>query len=926
MTNSIEAQRSTSYLFDGNAPYLETLYEQYLSNPKTVSTELQHYFASLGKGAEVSHAAIRHYFQEIAKQPYGTTSQATGDVVHERKQVQVAKLIAAYRRFGHYHATLDPLGLAKPREMQELDTAFYGLTADLYTVFNANGLLANAQAPLKEIVALLGKMYCGNLAFEYEYIVDSHEVEWLRNYIETKRGSYLYSAETKRRVLQKLIEAEGLEKYLGAKYVGQTRFSLEGGDSLIPLLDELIQRASNHRVQEVVLGMAHRGRLNVLINLLGKSPAEICQEFEGKVLNHEGSGDVKYHLGFASNIETPHGAIHLAMAFNPSHLEIINPVLEGSVRARQHSRGQEGFAQVLPVLIHGDAALAGQGVIMETFSLSQTSGYGTGGSIHIVINNQIGYTTNPRDARSSWYCTDVAKMIEAPVIHVNGDDPEAVLFAVQLALDYRMSFHKDVLIDLMCYRRLGHNEGDEPSGTQPLMYQTIKQHPTTLKLYANQLINEKVITQEEVDAEIKKYRDQLDAGNGIVATSKKRGPFAINWKPYLEQDWRVQANTGVPVATLQTLANALETLPDGVTLQPQVAKMMADRRKMTAGEIPLDWGYAETMAYATLLKEGYAIRISGEDVGRGTFAHRHAVLHDYQTDKTYIPLEHVSEKSGSFTIYDSILSEEAVLGFEYGYASSSPETLVIWEAQYGDFVNGAQVIIDQFISSAEQKWGKRLCGLVMLLPHGYEGAGPEHSSARLERFLQLCAEQNMQVCVPSNAAQIFHLLRRQMVRPYRKPLIVLTPKSLLRTAKSSLQDLTTEQFQLIIPEVEDIKPEKARRVILCSGKVYYDLIEKRRADKQQDIAIIRVEQLYPFPEQELRDELQRYKKAKDIVWCQEEPQNQGAWYSTQHHFALCLAKHQTLRYVGRAASASPAAGSKALHVAQQKALVEEALK
>lgn len=926
----MQSQQSTSYLFDGNAPYIEELYEKYLKDPHAIPVEWQKYFASIpGGGQDVSHDEIRAYFQELAKHPANVGGSAvTGDAEQISKQAQVDKLIDAYRRYGHYHAKLDPLGLAQIRNIPELNLAQYKLsTADLNTSFNSNGLFATPTA-LKEIIATLERIYCGTTAFEYWYIADQKEVQWLRQRIEANQGRFTLSAETKRRALQRLIEAEGLERYLGAKYVGQTRFSLEGGDSLIPLLDELIQRASSHGAEEVVLGMAHRGRLNVLINLLGKSPAEICQEFEGKVLNHEGSGDVKYHLGFASNIATPTGVIHLALAFNPSHLEIINPVLEGSVRARQHCRGAEGFKQVIPVLIHGDAALAGQGVIMETFAFSQTPGFTTGGSVHIVVNNQIGYTlSDPQDARSSWYCTDIAKMVDAPVIHVNADDTEAVLFAMQLALDFRMAFAKDVMVDLVCYRRYGHNEGDEPSGTQPLMYQKIKQHPTTLKLYAERLIAEGIINQTEIDKAVTDYRNLLDAGREIVSTSNKRGKCVANWKPYLGQDWRVPAKTGVSLAQLKTLGSAITKIPEGMNLQPQVAKVMADRVKMMAGEISVDWGYAETLAYASLLNENYTVRISGEDVRRGTFAHRHAVLHDYQTDKIYTPLDHVAEKQGSFTIYDSILSEEAVLGFEYGYATSSPEALVIWEAQYGDFVNGAQVIIDQFISSAEQKWGNRLCGLVMLLPHGYEGAGPEHSSARLERFLQLSAEQNMQVCVPSNAAQIFHLLRRQLVRPYRKPLIVLTPKFLLRfeLAKSSLNDLAQGQFQLVIPEIDDIATDKVRRVVLCSGKVYYDLLQQRRAKKQQDIALIRVEQLYPFPEAELTAELQRYKKAQDIVWCQEEPQNQGAWYATQHHFMLCLAKGQTLRYVGRKASASPAAGSKALHSAQQKALVDEAL-
>lgn len=931
--DTVQAQRISSYLFSANGAYIEELYEQYLHDPQSIDISFRNYFASLPhlqSGEDFSHAEIRAYFQDLAKQPLMPSTAPVTNPQHERKQQQVLLLIEAYRNYGHYHAKLDPLELSIARPMPELDLTHHGLTSvDLNTAFEPDGLVSFGTLSLKEIQALLQRTYCGTIGFEYKHLSDSRESTWFQHRVEQQQGNFSGSLDAKQRILQRLVEAEGLERYLGAKYVGQTRFSLEGGDSLIPMLDGLIQSSSQAGIKEIIMGMGHRGRLNVLINILGKSATEICQGFEGKLDNHQGSGDVKYHLGYASNIKTTanNSVIHLALAFNPSHLEIIDPVVEGSVRARQQHRGDEKRAQVIPVLIHGDAAFAGQGVVMETFALSQTPGATTGGTIHIVVNNQIGFTTSNRyDARSSWYCTDIAKMVEAPIIHVNSDDPEATLFAINLALDFRMAFNKDVVIDLVCYRRHGHNEGDEPSATQPMMYQKIKQRPTALKLYGEALIAAGITTQAEIDAKIKRYRELLDQGHEIVNTSSNHDKYATDWSAYLGQDWTAPAKTAVTLTELKTYAQALAKLPEDFALQPQVAKIMADRAKMTAGEIPVDWGYAETMAYASLLAEGYPVRITGQDVGRGTFYHRHAVLHNYQNDQIYIPLAHTTKTQATFTIFDSILSESAVMGFEYGYASSSPESLVIWEAQYGDFVNGAQVIVDQFISSAEQKWG-RLCGLVLYLPHGYEGAGPEHSSARLERFLQLCAEHNMQVCVPSNAAQIFHLVRRQMLRPFRKPLIVMTPKSLLRlnSAKSSLEDLAQGEFQLVIPEIDAIKPEQVRRVIMCSGKVYYDLLEQRRTAKTQDIAIIRVEQLYPFPEQELAAELNRYKKTKDIVWCQEEPKNQGAWYSLQHHFTACLAKGQILNYAGRAASASPAAGAKILHTEQQKAFVNEAL-
>lgn len=926
---SMQAQQSTSYLFGSNAPYIEEMYEQYLRNPQDVSSEWRNYFASIqDKRTDISHADVRAYFEHLAQQPIAV-SAVSGDVEHERKQVEVLDLVDAYRTYGHFQANLDPIGMANKLSLPDLELSTYKLNStDLSKTFNLFGALSLQNATLKEVIEVAKQTYCNTIGFEYQYITDSHQKEWLTKRIESVRGKPSYPAEVKKRILLQLTQAEGLEKYLGSKYVAQKRFSLEGGDSYIPMMDELIQRSSNQGVQEIVIGMAHRGRLNTLINILGKSPKKLFEEFEGKYELENGSGDVKYHKGFSSDLKTPHGVVHVTMGFNPSHLEIIDPVVEGSVRARQEHRDDQSRSQVVPILVHGDAAFAGQGIVMETFAFSQTRGYTTGGTVHIVINNQVGFTTDPADSRSTWYCTDIAKMVEAPIFHVNGDDPEAVIFVTQLALDFRMHFKKDVVIDLVCYRRHGHNEADEPAATQPLMYQKIRQYPTTRTQYAEHLIAQGIITQQEADELVSNYRKTLDEGKCVVETlnGSYQNPFETNWKKYLDQEWTAPAKTAVDLKTLKQLAQKLETVPADITLQPQVAKMLDDRRKMTSGEIPINWGYAETLAYATLLSESYTVRISGQDVGRGTFFHRHAVLHDYKTNKNYIPLATISDKKNAFAVVDSILSEAGVMGFEYGYASSNPNALVIWEAQYGDFVNGAQVVIDQFLSSSEQKWG-RLCGLTLLLPHGYEGGGPEHTSARLERFLQLCAEHNMQVCTPTTPAQIFHLLRRQMIRPYRKPLIVMSPKSLLRAklAVSSIDELAKGEFQVIIPETDDIKPEQVKRIILCGGKVFYDLIEQRRANKQTDVAIIRIEQLYPFPTDILKAELERYKKAQQVIWCQEEPQNQGAWYSSQHHFVACLAKGQTLEYVGREASAAPAVGSPLLHDVQQKKLVKEAL-
>lgn len=924
--SAFQTLRTDSYLFSGNGAYLEALYEQYLHDPNQLSREWQTYFNQVvDKQKDVSHADIRAYFSELAKHPAALTVHGSAE---DALLSKIHNLIDAYRRYGHYQSNLDPLRLAPKREMVDLNPENHALMpSDLSQTVHLDGLLGLQTVSVQTVIDTLKKIYCSSIGFETQHIADAEQRAWLQGHIESVEGQENFSNDVKKTILKGLIRAEGLEKYLGNKFVAQKRFSLEGGDSLIPLLDELVARASAQAVQEIVIGMAHRGRLNVLINILGKLPSKLFEEFEGKLTQENRSGDVKYHKGFATDIKTDHGVLHIAMAFNPSHLEIVNPVVEGSVRSRQERRSDNVGHHVLPVLIHGDAAFSGQGVVMETLELSQTAGYGTGGTLHIVINNQIGFTTDPQNARSSWYCTDPAKIIDAPIFHVNGDDPESVLFTLQLAFDFRQRFKKDVVIDLVCYRRHGHNEADEPSATQPLTYQTIKQLPTVRTQYAEQLIAQQVINKEELTQWMDAYRNQLDKGEPVVtrlSVDDHSNPYRIDWRPYRYHDWREAEDTGIALQHLKDIATSLETLPPGLTLQPQVAKIIDDRRKMTAGQLPLNWGYAEILAYASLLQEDYSVRLSGQDCGRGTFFHRHAVLHDFKTNQIFVPLSQLAKHEKAFTVIDSTLSEVAVMGFEYGYAISNPNSLVIWEAQYGDFVNGAQVVIDQFLSSSEQKWG-RLCGLVLLLPHGYEGAGPEHTSARLERFLQLCAQDNMQVCVPTTPAQIFHLLRRQMCRPYRKPLIVMSPKSLLRhkLAVSSLEDLAKGRFQNVIPDERDLK--KVKRVILCSGKVYYDLLGECQAQKIEDIALIRIEQLYPFPKEELIAALKPYGKVKDIIWCQEEPKNQGAWYSSQHHFMDCLTKSQSLHYVGRAASAAPAVGSPIVHAQEQQALIKEAL-
>jgi 2-oxoglutarate dehydrogenase E1 component len=936
-----QAYGSNSYLFGGNAPYVEELYENYLANPSSVPDNwrsyfdaLQHVPASDGTAAkDVAHMPVINAFTELAKQGATRTVHASADNEMGKKRTAAQQLIAAYRNVGARWADLDPLKRTERDNIPDLDPAFYGFTdADMETVFNtSNTYFGKEQMSLRELLNALRETYCGTIGAEYMYATSQDEKRWWQQKMESVRAKPAFNAAQKKAILENLTAAEGLERFLHTKYVGQKRFSLEGGESFIAAMDELVQKAGAAGVQEMVIGMAHRGRLNVLVNTLGKMPKDLFAEFDHTAPEDLPSGDVKYHQGFSSDVTTPGGPLHLTLAFNPSHLEIVNPVVEGSVRARMDRRGDKEGDQVLPVLVHGDAAFAGQGVVMETLALAQTRGYYTGGTVHIVINNQIGFTTSdPRDTRSTLYCSDVVKMIEAPVLHVNGDDPEAVVLCTQWALEYRQQFNKDVVLDIVCFRKLGHNEQDTPALTQPLMYKKIAQHPGTRKLYADKLAAQGM-GETLGDDLAKAYRAAMDAGQHTenITISNFKSKYAVDWAPFLGKKWTDAGDTAIPMAEWKRLGEKLTTIPSTVAPHMLVKKVYDDRAAMARGEVNVDWGMGEHMAFASLVASGYAVRLSGEDCGRGTFTHRHAVIHDQNREKydegTYIPLQNVADGQAPFVVIDSLLSEEAVLGFEYGYASNEPNTLVIWEAQFGDFANGAQVVIDQFIASGEVKWG-RVNGITLMLPHGYEGQGPEHSSARLERFMQLAADTNMQIVQPTTASQIFHVLRRQMVRDLRKPLIIMTPKSLLRNkdATSPLTEFTKGGFQTVIPEQKAIDAKKVKRVIACSGKVYYDLVKKREEKGHDDTAIIRVEQLYPFPHKAFAAELKKYPNAADIVWCQDEPQNQGAWFFVQHYIHENMTEGQKLGYAGRAASASPAAGYAHLHQEQQKALVDGA--
>ncbi len=935
------AYQSNTYLFGGNAPYVEEMYENYLANPGSVADSWREYFDALqhvpssdgGNSKDVAHQPVINAFAERAK--LGGTKVVFGSSDQEmgRKRVAVQQLIAAYRNVGARWADLDPLKRRERENIPELELSFYEFSnSDQEIVFNiSNTFFGKETMSLRDLRNALFETYCGSIGAEYMFLTDQAQKRWWQQKLESIRSKPNFDAAKKRHILERLTAAEGLERFLHTKYVGQKRFSLEGGESFINAMDELIQRGGIVGIQEIVIGMAHRGRLNVLVNSLGKLPAMLFAEFDHTAPEDLTSGDVKYHQGFSSDVSTPGGPVHLTLAFNPSHLEIVNPVVEGSVRARMDRRNDPHGKQVLPVLVHGDAAFAGQGVVMETLALAQTRGYSTGGTVHIVINNQIGFTTSdPRDSRSTLYCSDVVKMIDAPVLHVNGDDPDAVVLATQMALDFRMEFRKDVVVDIICFRKLGHNEQDTPSLTQPLMYRKIAQHPGTRKLYADKLAAQG-FDAGLGDEMVKVCRAALEAGKNTfdpVLTNFK-SKYAVDWMPYLNKKWTDAGDTAIPLAEWSRLAERVSTIPASVTPHRLVEKVYADRAAMGRGELPVDWGMGEHMAFASLVAGGYPVRLSGEDCGRGTFTHRHAVIHDQNREKfdegMYIPLQNVAEGQAPFVVIDSILSEEAVLAFEYGYASNDPNTLVIWEAQFGDFVNGAQVVIDQFIASGEVKWG-RVNGITLMLPHGYEGQGPEHSSARLERFMQLSADTNMQVVQPTTASQIFHILRRQMVRNLRKPLIIMTPKSLLRAkdAASPLSEFTNGCFQTVIPETAAVKAEKIKRVICCSGKVYYDLVRRREERGTDDSVILRVEQLYPFPHKAFAAELKKYPNAHEIVWCQDEPQNQGAWFFVQHYIHENMQEGQKLGYSGRASSASPAVGYSHLHLKQQKALVDGA--
>ena len=933
MSSTLKQLYQTSHLFGGNASYIEAWYEAWLDDPTEVPEQWRIYFESLptADAPERGHLEVGERFKHLPLSYDGSTN--TGSEFTDHKQAGVSRLVNSYRIRGHEIAMLDPLGKAHHEPVADLELAFHDLdSSDLEHEFDTGSLAAPDRMKLKDIIALCKRVYSKSIGVEYMHIVDTVKRDWLRQRLEGSQGHHDVSDEERKRILHMLTAAEGLEKYLHTRYVGQKRFSLEGGDSLIPLLHETILHSGANGVEEVVMGMAHRGRLNVLVNILGKSPSMLFDEFEGVRgdSSPDRPGDVKYHLGYASDIQTPGGEVHMAMAFNPSHLEIVDPVVLGSARARQIRRDDTSHDKVMPILIHGDAAFSGQGVVMELFQMSEVRGFAVGGTLHIVINNQIGFTTsNLADTRSTLYCTAVAKLVHAPIFHVNADDPEAVHHVMKIACDFRRQFKRDVVIDLICYRKHGHNEADEPAATQPMMYKLIRSMQTTRQKYADDLLSRKVITADYPGMLMDEYRRKLDVGEQVadVEAHPRTNQHAAKWHNF-DQGGSFTGggiDSGVAIAEINRLAIAMTQLPDGFSLHPRVRKIIDDRQKMAAGELRLDWGFCETVAYASLVSTGTGLRLVGQDSGRGTFFHRHAVYHNQINGSVHTPLKHI-DPAIDVNIIDSLLSEEAVTGFEYGYATAAPETLVIWEAQFGDFVNGAQVVIDQFLTSGEAKWG-RLCGLVMFLPHGYEGQGPEHSSARLERFMQLCSHDNIQVCVPSTPAQMFHMIRRQILMGTRKPLIVMTPKSLLRNkaSTSTLEELASGGFQLVIDDAKISNKSNIKRVVMCSGKVYYVLIDAVETDALDDIAVVRVEQLYPIPHDDLSAILHSYPVDCEVAWCQEEPQNQGAWYQSRHNFIASMQADQSLFYTGRHSSASPAVGYFSVHVDEQKALVKQAI-
>jgi 2-oxoglutarate dehydrogenase E1 component len=888
-----------------NLDLIDAQYARWRANPNSVDDPWRVFF----EGFELGQAR----------------SPASADTA---AQVGIVRLIDVYRHLGHLIARLDPL--SEPVHTHPLlELSEFGLKeTDLDKTFDTSPFVGMPRATLRQLLAALRETYCRTIGVEYMHIQDTRIRRWLQERMEPRHNEPRLQRRQKLRTLMELHFAEFFERFLQTRYVGQKRFSLEGSETLLPILDMIVERAADGGVREVILGMSHRGRLNVLVNVIGKPFEEVFHEFEDNFLPNsmDGDGDVKYHLGFSADRTSARGnKIHLSLSPNPSHLEVVDPVVEGRTRAKQFLFQDAERLMGIPLLIHGDAAFAGQGLVAETLNLSQLAGFRTGGTIHIIINNQIGFTTSPSDARSTLYCTDVAKMIEVPIFHVNGEDPEASVYVAELALEFRQTFHKDVVIDMYCYRRHGHNEGDEPSFTQPLMYAKIKDRPGLSEVYTEQLILRGDLTVEETEGISREFQDKLQSALEEVKTGPKptgmKG-YGGRWARMSRSYSHAPVETAVPYETLLRVVRAMTTVPEGFTAHPKIIRMLESRAQEVKDLRPIDWALAEGLAFGTLLLEGASVRLSGQDSRRGTFSQRHAVLYDFRTGEPYFPLKALAPAPEMFTVWDSLLSEAAVLGFEFGYALELPDALVLWEAQFGDFVNGAQVVIDQFIAGSGSKW-QRDCGLVLLLPHGYEGQGPEHSSARLERFLQLCGEENMQVCNLTTPVQYFHILRRQLKRNFRKPLVLMTPKSLLRhkACVSLITDFTRGHFEEVLDDTT-VDPSRVRRVLICSGKVYYDLLEKRESSNAKEVAIIRLEQFYPFPAQMLERVLTRYRKVKDVVWVQEESLNMGGWTFVEPRLrALGFA----MKYVGRDTSASPATGSRLIHLREQRELVEAAL-
>jgi 2-oxoglutarate dehydrogenase E1 component len=903
-------------LYGDNTAVLEELYDNYKANPSSVSNDWQIFFRELESGSLPSSAINGK--KDSTQERNATNLQEMG----------ILNLLNAYRRQGHLAANLDPLGLLHP-DRRFIDQKVNNLSSVDLESDVETGIKDVGKLKIKDLIKRFEQTYCGTIGAEHYYLVSEEEREWFQQKMESTANSYTIPKETKLRLFKKLYKADYFENFLAKKFVGKKRFSLEGGETLIPMMDTIVEEAGLYNMEGIVIGMAHRGRLNVLVNTIQKPASLIFAEFEEKADENLSYADVKYHLGYSNTIKTESGKdVKISLMFNPSHLEAVNPVVTGNTRARQSSFNDPKRDKFMPILIHGDAAFAGQGVVAETLNLMNLEGYTTGGTFHIIINNQIGFTTLPSESRSTLYASDLAKGFQVPIFHVNGDDPESAYRTIRLLLEYRQKFHKDVIVDLICYRRLGHNENDEPAFTQPNMYNIIKNHPPTIQVYEKQLLESSDISKPEIDKIKEEVRDWLE--NSFNEAKNKDIKIQVDtmqgvWSGLSLNSTKEEPATNISKEMVEKVSRAMTTYPKDFQPNPKLIKLMQNRYAMSKGDVKMDWGYAELLAFGSLLEEGYKVRLSGQDAQRGTFTHRHAVILDINNNQKYTPLSKISDKQAEFEVINSSLSEYAVLGFEYGYSLADPNTLVIWEAQFGDFANTAQVIFDQFISSSEVKWQRR-SGLVMLLPHGYEGQGPEHSSARLERVLQLCAENNMLVANCTTPAQIFHILRRQMKRNFRKPLIIMSPKSLLRhpLAISDIDDLTGGSFQSVIEE-KMANPELIKRIIFCSGKVYYDLITEKEKSGRNDVTIVRVEELYPFPKESIKNIFHSCKNASEILWVQEEPQNQGAWMYIRDEMEELTGKAGIIGYVGRKKSASPAAGHTKIHLREQEELIKKAI-